>query len=321
MALARSPENPIITREDVPDVPPEIVDATSVFNPGAVMHEGRYLLMLRVQTRGRETFFMMAEGDDGTHFEVERRVVQIRGIDSFGGTVYHSYDPRITRLGNTFYIMFAMDTDHGCRLGLARTADFTTIDFLGASGEDDVRNGVLFPEKIDGSYARLDRPNRVSFETGVTSGDEIVLSRSDDLLNWRPVAPVMRGRLHYWDELIGPGPPPVKTREGWLLVYHGIATHLAGACIYQAGVALLDLDDPSRVLARSRNNMLEPREPYEMTGQVPNVIFPSGMIVEECDVEGFADPESKALIYYGAADTSVCLATASVGELLAACND
>jgi len=246
VALTRSPESPILTRVDIPDIPPEIIDATSVFNPGAVLHEGRYLLMLRVQTRGRETFFMTAESGDGTHFEVSPRIVPIRGIDRVDGTVYHSYDARITRLGGTFYIMFAMDTDAGCRLGLARTTDFETVDFVGTSGEIDIRNGVLFPEKIDGSYMRLDRPNTVSFEGGVTSGDEIVLSRSDDLLSWRTVAPVMRGRHHYWDELIGPGPPPVKTREGWLLVYHGIATHLAGACIYQAGAALLALDDPSR---------------------------------------------------------------------------
>jgi predicted GH43/DUF377 family glycosyl hydrolase len=321
VALTRSPENPILTRADIPDVPPEIVDATSVFNPGAVLHDGRYLLMLRVQTRGRETFFMTAESDDGTHFEVSPHVVPIRGIERVDGTVYHSYDPRITRLGDIFYIMFAMDTDAGCRLGLARTTDFETVEFVGTSGDVDIRNGVLFPEKIAGSYARLDRPNRVRFESGVTSGDEIVLSRSDDLLEWRPVGPVMRGRPHYWDELIGPGPPPVKTREGWLLVYHGIATHLAGGGIYQAGAALLALDDPSKVLTRSRDNILEPREPYETTGQVPNVVFPSGMIVERCDEQGFADPDSRALVYYGAADTSVGLATATVGELLAACRD
>lgn len=321
VALTRSPENPIITRADIPDVPPEIVDATSVFNPGAVLHEGRYLLMLRVQTRGRETFFMTAESNDGTRFEVSPRIVPIRGIDRVDGTVYHSYDPRITKLGDAYYVMFAMDTDLGCRLGLARSTDFTSLEFIGMTGADDMRNGVLFPEKIGGQYARLDRPNRVRFESGVASGDEIALSRSDDLIDWRPVAPVMRGRPHHWDELIGPGPPPVKTREGWLLVYHGIATHLAGACIYQAGVALLALDDPSRVLARSRDNILEPREPYEMTGQVPNVVFPSGMIVEGYDEQGFADPDSRALVYYGAADTSVGLATATVGDLLAACGD
>ena len=320
MTLKRSPRNPVITRTDIPDVPPEIVDATSVFNPGAVLYEGRYLLMLRVQTRGRRTFLMMAASDDGERFEVTPRIVRIRGIEEVAGTVYHCYDPRITRLDDLYYIMFAMDTDAGCRLGLARTADFETVDFVGEGGAGDIRNGVLFPEKVGRSYARLDRPNRVGFETGVTSGNEIVLSRSDDLLDWRPVASVMSGRLHYWDELIGPGPPPVKTREGWLLIYHGIATHLAGACIYQAGVALLDLDDPSKMLARSRDNILEPREQYEMVGQVPNVVFPSGMIVEGRDADGYAGSDSRVNLYYGAADTCVGLATGTVGGLLAACN-
>jgi beta-1,4-mannooligosaccharide/beta-1,4-mannosyl-N-acetylglucosamine phosphorylase len=121
--------------------------------------------------------------------------------------------------------------------------------------------------------------------------------------------------------MIGAGPPPLKTREGWLLVYHGVATHVGGACIYQAGAALLDLDDPSRVLARTRDNVLEPRARYETTGQVPNVVFPSGAIVDECDDEGFARPESRISIYYGAADTSVGLATATVADLISACRD
>ena len=113
----------------------------------------------------------------------------------------------------------------------------------------------------------------------------------------------MTGRPHYWDELIGSGPPPVKTREGWLHIYHGIATHFASSNIYQAGVCLLDLDDPTRVLARGVNNILEPREMYELVGQVPNVVFPSGMIVEEYDDQGFAFPDSVVRVYYGAADT------------------
>ncbi len=141
-----------------------------MFNPGAVLHDGRYVLMLRVQTRGRETFFMTAGSDDGTHFEVSPRIVPIRGIDRVDGTVYHSYDPRITRLGDTYYVMFAMDTDAGCRLGLGRTTDFTSLEFMGTSGTDDIRNGVLFPEKIGGSFVRLDRPigHRVG---GVDVGD------------------------------------------------------------------------------------------------------------------------------------------------------
>jgi len=115
---------------------------------------------------------------------------------------------------------------------------------------------------------------------------------------------------------VGPGPPPVKTREGWLCLYHGVATHLASSFIYQAGVILLDPADPQKVVGRCPDNILEPRELYELTGQVPNVVFPSGMIVDGTDEEGFALPESRIFLYYGAADTCVCLATTTVGALL-----
>ncbi len=319
VVFQRSERNPIVTRGDVPDVPPHGIDVTSVFNPGAVKHGDRYLLMLRVQTRGRETFLLMASSADGAEFEIAREPVRLDGIERVEGTVHHVYDPRITRIGSTFYVMFAIDTDGGCRLGVAQTCDFASFEFLGAGEHPDIRNGVLFPETIGGRFLRLDRPNAATLDQGLTSGDEIILSASNDLVAWRPLGSVMRGRPHYWDERIGPGPPPVKTRDGWLLVYHGIATHFASSNIYQAGVALLDLDDPSRVVARGRNNVLEPREPYELVGQVPNVVFPSGMIVEPTDEDGFAPPGARVLLYYGAADTCVGLATTTVGALLDAC--
>jgi predicted GH43/DUF377 family glycosyl hydrolase len=317
--LVRGSTNPILTREDIPDVPPRLTDATSVFNPGAAMHEGRYHLMLRVQTRGRETLFMMADGDDGIHFSVRPEIIELEGFDGIVEPVYHCYDARITKLADVYYAMFAMDTDFGTRLGLARTEDLASFEFVAMSGTDDVRNGVLFPEKVGSSYMRFERPNRRTLEGGVTSGDEIVLSESQDLVNWHPLATVMRGRPHYWDELIGPGPPPLKTRDGWLLVYHGVAMH-GGCGIYQAGAALFDLDDPSRLIARSGCNILEPREPYEMIGQVPNCVFPVGLIAESVNQDGFADSSGRAFVYYGAADTCVGLATCLVGDLVKACH-
>jgi beta-1,4-mannooligosaccharide/beta-1,4-mannosyl-N-acetylglucosamine phosphorylase len=184
---------------------------------------------------------------------------------------------------------------------------------------EDIRNGVLFPEKIGGKYLRLDRPNRARHSGGPTSGSTIWLSSSDNLIDWIPVAPVIEGRFHYWDEFIGSGPPPVKTRQGWLHIYHGVATHFGSANIYQAGVMLLDLEDPSKVISRGFYNILEPREPWELTGQVPNVVFPSGMIVKEYDSEGYARPESEVFVYYGAADTCVGLAVSTVSELIANC--
>jgi len=319
--VRRSCANPILTRADIPDVPPDVVDVSSVFNPGAIRLGDRDVLLLRVQTRGRETVLMIAESDDGERFTVRPRAVRIEGMEAVADRVYHVYDPRLTRIDDVIYIMFAGDTDEGCKLGVAKTADFERVELVGFGGPHEVRNGVLFPEKRGGRFLRLERPNRTALDGGVTTGDEIVLSESDDLVAWREVGSVMRGRGHYWDELIGSGPPPVKTRRGWLHVYHGVARHFAAANIYQAGVGLLDLDDPTRVVARSRRNILEPREPYELVGQVPNVVFPSGMIVDSYDDAGFAEADSRVRVYYGAADTVVGLALTTIRELWAACED
>jgi beta-1,4-mannooligosaccharide/beta-1,4-mannosyl-N-acetylglucosamine phosphorylase len=319
MPLIRHPRNPIITRRDIPEIPPYLEDVSSVFNPGAVKVGDRYFLLLRVQNRARQTFLVPSWSQNGVDFESKREVVSFEGLDKIKDTIYHIYDPRITALEGAYYILVALDMEGHCELGLARTTDFTRYDFLGILSQEDVRNGVLFPEKVGGRYLRLDRPNRLKSEGGLQAGDTICLSESDDLIQWRPVGPVISGRWHYWDERIGSGPPPVKTRAGWLHLYHGIATHFESVNIYQAGVLLLDLEDPSIVVARSHGNILEPRELYEQVGQVPNVVFPSGMIVERYDTEGFAEPESEVKIYYGAADTCVGLATTTVKDLIEAC--
>ncbi len=314
--MLRHPDNPIITRADIPDIPPNLIDVTSVFNPGAVIYDGKTQLMLRVQNRARETFFLMAESTDGVRFEISDKPVHFKGIEKVKEKIYHNYDARISQIDGIYYIMFAMDMDSGCFLGLARTENFFDFDFMGIVSEEDNRNGVLFPEKVGGKFLRFDRPNEYKIEGGGTTGNTIVLSESEDLLSWRQKAPVINGRFHYWDELIGAGPPPVKTREGWVQLYHGVATHLSTVFIYQAGVMLLDLDDPSKVTGRCPYNILEPREIYELAGQVPNVVFPSGMIVKDIDHEGFAREDSDVFVYYGAADTSVGLAVTTIDYLV-----
>jgi beta-1,4-mannooligosaccharide/beta-1,4-mannosyl-N-acetylglucosamine phosphorylase len=319
--MHRHPGNPILTRRDIPAIPPHLTDVTSVFNPGAIRYNGKYLLMLRVQSRSRETFMVTAESENGVDFTVARELVAFKGIEKVAGKVYHVYDARLTQIGERCYVMFAMDMEGSCQLGLASTLDFKSFDFLGITSDEDIRNGVLFPEKVQGKYLRMDRPNKSRLAGGPTSGSTIWLSESDDLIHWRPKAPLISGRFHYWDEFIGSGPPPVKTRAGWLHVYHGVATHFGSASVYQAGVLLLDLQDPAKVLARCRCNVLEPRELYELTGQVPNVVFPSGMIVETYDAEGFAEEDSPVNLYYGAADTVVGLATTTIRELLDAARE
>lgn len=314
--MKRNEINPVLTRNDIPDIEPFLVDATSVFNPGAIKFGEKYILILRVQNRGRETFLMKAESADGVKFTVDNKIIEFKGIEKIKQKYHHFYDARITNLDNKYYIQFAIDFDSSCGLGLAVTTDFETYELLSVTDEYDTRNGVLFPEKINGIFVRFERPNKVQLSGGPTSGNSIVLSESEDLINWEVKDTVMSGRFHYWDELIGSGPPPVKIKEGWLHIYHGVATHFGSANIYQAGVAIMDYHNPAKVLCRGKYNILEPREIYELTGQVPNVVFPSGMVVEEYDAEGFAKEDSKVLVYYGAADTSVGLAVTTIKELI-----
>ena len=322
MPLRRIAGGPLIRPGDLPDLPPDLVDVSSVFNPGAARDGDRVVLLLRVQTRGRETFLLRAAAREGFGpFVFDDAPLRLAGVEGLPGRVHHVYDPRLTRLEGDWYCMVAVDIDDGCRLGLARSHDLAEFEWLGLASRDDARNGVLFPEKVGGRYLRLDRPNRIVAPGEPPSGDAIRLSASDDLLDWEPVATVLEGRPHSWDERVGPGPPPLKTRAGWLVVYHGVATHFGAASVYQAGAALLDLADPGRVLARSRRCFLEPREPWERVGQVPNVVFPTGLLADAEDADGCAPPEAGVLLYYGAADSCVGLATGTVADLLDACAD
>lgn len=317
--MIRNFNNPIITRKQIPIIEPGIKDVSSVFNPGAIKFNNTYLLLLRVQQRSRETFILKATSNNGVDFEIDNKPVHFTGIEKVKEKIHHIYDPRITQINDEYFIMFAMDMDNECRLGLGKTTDFDTYEFIGIVSDDDNRNGVLFPEKINGKYIRLDRPNKAVLDNGTASGRTICLSESDDLKKWEHKAEVAAGRFHYWDENIGAGAPPIKTKKGWLVIYHGIAMHFASVNIYQGGVMLLDLDDPTKVIARSHNNILEPREIWEFTGQVPNVVFPSGAIVEEYDKNGFAKPNSNVKVYYGAADTVVGLAETTIQELINSC--
>ncbi len=307
MVFQRHPGGPILTREDVPDHPPEIIDASSVFNPGVALWRDRVVALLRVQTRGRQTYLLRAVSAEGRRFEIDPRPLRFDGLDAITETIHHLYDPRLTVIDDELLVCFAMDLDSSCRLGMARSKDFETFEFLGMS-EEDLRNGVIFPERIGGRYARLERPNLLD-DSLAGGGDAIRIAWSDDLIRWEAGPEILRGRPHYWDERIGSGPPPLRTAEGWLQIYHGVATHFGASSLYQAGVVLLDLEDPSRVIARGRDNVLEPRESWELTGQVPGVVFPTGLVARD----GFLD------LYYGAADTCIGLARASLRLVIDAC--
>lgn len=333
MILRRHPNGPIITRRDLPPMP-GLIEPSAVFNPGAVRLGGVPFLLLRVQSRGRRTFLVPARGRTDRSFVCATVPTVLEGLDQLREpgaardlVVHHVYDPRLTVCDGRLRVVTAVDTDAGCRLviwnaigdRLGGFAGLERLEPLTVTGAVDTRNGVLFPDRVGGRWLMLERPNRRQGDGAPPTGDEITLSSSPDLRDWRPEGAVLAGRPRFWDELVGAGPPPLLTEEGWLLVYHGVATHFRSVNIYQAGVAVLDRDDPCRVLARTSENVFEPRALYELTGQVPNVVFPSGLTVDRVDGGGCAPPDARVWLYYGAADTAVGVATTTVGALLDAC--
>jgi beta-1,4-mannooligosaccharide/beta-1,4-mannosyl-N-acetylglucosamine phosphorylase len=187
-----------------------------------------------------------------------------------------------------------------------KTEDFKKFEWMGFISETDNRNGVLFPEKINGLYGRLDRPN-----TGCDTGD-IWVSYSPDLIFWGKSECVFRnyeGVRWAWTK-IGPGAAPIKTSEGWLTIFHGVRTQCRAHFVYQLGVCLLDLKDPSKVRAMADEAILIPEEQYELVGQTPSVVFTCGAVVED---------NGEVKLYYGGADTVQCVATTSLERLIEAC--
>lgn len=304
----------IITRKNIISNELQLTDVSSVFNPGATRINEQFILLLRVQNRARETMLVKAESYDGENFYVKEKPVEFVDLEQFSAKfkneveIFHIYDARITVIENDIFVICAVDTNQGCYLALFYTFDFEKLYFLNILGKPNSRNGVLFPEKINNYYYLLYRPNETVLENGTKTGSSISIARSLDLDTWEERGTLFSGRPHYWDELIGSGTVPVKTKCGWLHIYHGVATHFASSNIYQAGFVMLDLENPEKVIFRSKYNILEPRELYECVGQVPNVVFPTGLIPINYDDDDFVIPESDLFLFYGAADTSVCLA-------------
>jgi predicted GH43/DUF377 family glycosyl hydrolase len=301
--VTRYAKNPILTGADFP----RGSGIQRVFNSGIIKHEGRYIMACRVEDRALRNFIWIAESADGYRFTPRSAPVEMPTSNAefaeYTRGMY--YDPRITRIEGTYYLVHAAHSHHGCRLSLLETRDFSTFEWRGFISETDNRNGVLFPERINGLYARLDRPN-----TGSEFGD-IWVSYSPDLLFWGQSKCVLRNADVRWAwSKIGPGAVPIKTRAGWLNIFHGVRTQCKSHYVYQLGVCLLDGKDPSRVLALAEEAILEPQELYELVGQTPSVVFTSGAVVED-------DGEIK--IYYGGADTVMCVATTSVERLLKLC--
>ncbi|MFN2162445.1 MAG: glycoside hydrolase family 130 protein, partial [Candidatus Promineifilaceae bacterium] len=223
---------------------------------------------------------------------------QVEEISDF----QYAYDPRVVWLEDRYYVTWC-NGYHGPTIGVGYTTDFETYYQLENAYLPFNRNGVLFPRKVNGKFAMLSRPS----DNGHTPFGDIYYSESPDMTHWGRHRFVMGATSGWQATKIGAGPIPIETSEGWLLIYHGVLTSCNGF-VYSFGAALLDLERPWRVLYRGEPYLLAPQAPYERTGDVPNVAFPCAALVD--------GQTGRLAIYYGGADTVVCLAFGYVDELV-----
>jgi len=294
--LHRWEGNPIITLEDIP------FRCNTVFNGSPVRINNEYIILLRVEGQQGYSFLALARSDDGYHFEMDPEPVMMPEKNG-PFAMYEAKgleDPRITFFDGVHYILYTAASEYGSRIAIAKTKDFKTYERIALISEPGNKDGVLFPEKINGKYARLDRP--IARDIG-----SIWISYSEDLIHWGHHEIVISPRPGYWDSTrVGASVPPIKTNKGWLEIYHGFKM-TSGGPIYRMGTVLMDLENPGRVIARSKEAILSPREKYERVGDVNNVVFACGVIVE---------PNNEIKIYYGAADTCLCVATTDLDKLI-----
>lgn len=306
--LHRHQSNPLISPENFP------VPADSVMNCGQAMYKGKTVLLCaciyRGLLNGERTGIHVAMSDDGINFTVNPKPLCTHNPWSDDICNYDCWviDPRLTQIGDEYYIVRPGQGPLGPCALLEKTTDFESVEFMGCIALPPNRVPCLFPEKINGMYARLDRP---SFGSGKGCG-EIWISYSPDLKYWGDYKPLLRpGGTPYFDFKIGPT-VPVKTKDGWLEIIHGTWDTCADTR-YSLGAVLLDLEDPSKIIGRTYSWILTPQAPYELTGHVGNVCFACGCLVDE--------EKDEIRVYYGAADERICLATGSLSELIDACKN
>jgi len=298
--LKRYPGNPVIPRNALPC-------SNSILNSSVVAFGEEYRGVFRVDDQCREMTLHSGRSKDGIHWDLSPEPIQWACKKEEISAFEYGYDPRITPLDGKYYITWCHGY-HGPCIGLGVTEDLDEFELLEIALPPFNRNAVLFPRKIKGEYVMLHRPS----DSGHTPFGDIYLCRSKDLIYWGKHRFVMGTARGWQSTKIGAGPVPIETDEGWVLIYHGVLTSCNGF-VYSAGAAILDIEEPWRVLHRTRRYILAPTEIYECVGDVPNVAFPCGAL---------HDKETDELrVYYGAADTCVCLATCQLADLIAFIKD
>lgn len=292
--------NPILTKHDVP------YPVETVHNAAVVKYHDHYVMLFRSHLRNGRSIIGLAESDDGFHFRVHPEPFLTPTAEP-RFTPYEEFgveDPRICPMDDTFLITYSAYSRHGVRVALAKTEDFTRVERIAMITQADYRNVVIFPGVFEGRYARLDRPH------SDISPWSIWISYSPDLIHWGDSQVLMKPLPYHWDEMkIGPGATPIRTDRGWLHIFHGVFQTMDGA-VYRLGAALHDLDNPACILGVADDWILQPEEPWEVTGYVHNVVFTCGAV---------AEPDGSLKLYWGGADTVMCMGTATISELVDLC--
>jgi len=295
----RYSENPIINRFGNKG-------SNSVFNSAVVPFRGGFAGVFRCDSRAISMDLFAGRSEDGLHWQIDDEPIRFTGADAEIAPKEFRYDARITQMDGRYYVTWC-NGYHGPTIGVAWTEDFQTFHQLENAYLPFNRNGVLFPRKIGGMYMMMSRPS----DNGHTPFGDIFVSQSPDLEFWgrhRYMMGTIKTNESGWQSTkVGPGPTPIETDEGWLLIYHGVLTTCNGF-VYRMGVALLDLDEPWKVKYRSRDYLMAPWETYECVGDVPNVVFPCAALTDAAT--------GRIAVYYGCADTVTGLAFTTVDELV-----
>ena len=299
MEIVKFENNPVLTIEDIP------FRANSIFNPGAIKFNDEYLLLCRVELPVGRSSFVLARSKDGKKFKVDDKPCLNPGNHGeFNDlTEWGIEDPRITHIENKYLITYTGYSKYLPLVMLAETVDFKTFKILGPITEPSNKDSSLFPEKINGYYWKMDRPSLDPYNS-------IWVNRSTDLIHWGGFRFMKEPLPGTWAaDKIGGSTPPVKTDKGWLFLFHGVRI-FGTSSIYKIGVMLVDIDKPWIVKGLSREPILAPDKLYERVGDVQNVVFTNGWIIED---------NGDVKIYYSGADTNICLAETSIKYLLSLC--
>jgi beta-1,4-mannooligosaccharide/beta-1,4-mannosyl-N-acetylglucosamine phosphorylase len=290
----RYSKNPVIPRNPIPR-------ANSTFNSAVIPYEGGFIGVFRIDDTRRSMNLFLGRSPNGLDWTIEHEPIDFQCSDPEIARFVYRYDPRLVWVEDRYYITWC-NGYHGPTIGVGYTHDFKSFHQMENALLPFNRNGVLFPRKVRGKFLMLSRPS----DNGHTPFGEVYLSESPDMVHWGCHRWVM-GTGSWCYTKVGAGPIPIETSEGWLMIFHGVLTSCNGF-VYSMGAALLDLDQPWKVLYRGGAYLLSPQTSYECVGDVPNVVFPCAAMVDGAS--------GRLAIYYGAADTVVGLAFAQVDELV-----